>query len=130
MKKKIIILIIAIILLTTYLILGSKFNIYIECPILKITKLYCPGCGITRMLKSIITLDFYQAFRYNTLIFCLLPLFLVYIILEIRYIITKKTNFLNNKKYDKYWMTILIITILFGILRNTEMFSFLRPIKL
>lgn len=130
MKKKIIILIIAIILLTTYLILGSKFNIYIECPILKITKLYCPGCGITRMLKSIITLDFYQAFRYNMLIFCLLPLFLVYIILEIRYIITKKTNFLNNKKYDKYWMTILIITILFGILRNTEMFSFLRPIKL
>ena len=54
--------------------------ISIPCPFHFITGLYCPGCGITRMIKSILKLDFYQAFRYNQLLFILLPFFIIIII--------------------------------------------------
>lgn len=40
--------------------------------------LYCPGCGGTRMVQSILKLDFYQAFRYNPLVFVLLALIAIW----------------------------------------------------
>ena len=65
--------IIFLILLILYLLLGHYFHLYLFCFIKKIFGFYCPGCGITRMLYSIITFDFYQAFRYNPLLFIMLP---------------------------------------------------------
>ena len=75
----------------------------------------CAGCGATRMIESIIKLDFYQAFRYNPLLFCLLLIFAIYGI----YVLICK---IFNKKYYKIknrdlWILLLLV-IIFMILRN------------
>ena len=123
MKKKITITIIFLILLISYLYLVNKLNIYINCPIKEITGLYCPGCGITRMLQAILQLNFYQAFRYNPLLFISLPFFIFF---TIEGIITKKDP-LYNKIPNKILITIIIIFIIYGILRNLPLFDFLAP---
>lgn len=123
MKKKITITIIFLILLISYLYLGNKLNIYINCPIKEITGLYCPGCGITRMLQAILQLNFYQAFRYNPLLFISLPFFIFF---TIEGIITKKDP-LYNKIPNKILITIIIIFIIYSILRNLPLFDFLAP---
>lgn len=123
MKKKITITILLSISLITYLLLGNYFHIYIHCPIKTITGLYCPGCGITRMLLSIIQLDFYQAFRYNPLLFITLPIFIIFFL---NTLITKKEP-LYNKISNKVWTIVIIIFIAYGILRNIPFFDYLAP---
>lgn len=123
MKKNIKYLIIAFTILSLYLYLGNYFNIYIPCPIKKITGLYCPGCGITRMIKSLLHLDFYQAFRFNPLVFISLP-FIAFLYIES--IFTKKIP-LYNKISNKIWAIIIAIFILYGILRNIPYFDYLIP---
>lgn len=123
MKKKITITILLSISLITYLLLGNYFHIYIHCPIKTITGLYCPGCGITRMLLSIIQLDFYQAFRYNPLLFITLPIFIIFFL---NTLIIKKEP-LYNKISNKVWTIVIIIFIAYGILRNIPFFDYLAP---
>jgi len=96
----------------------------IECPFYNNWHIYCPGCGGTRMIKSIIHLEFYQAFRWNPLLF----LFWWYIGFMILYlfdiiILSEKLTIL----YHKTIIVFCIIEILFAILRNTQMFNFLAP---
>ena len=118
---KLLIYIIIIYLIYTYLY--YNYSIKIPCLFHEMSNLYCPGCGITRMIISICKLDFYQAFRYNPLLFILMPFFVIYGI--IYYI-----NWLNDKKTiinKKVWNILLIIIILYMILRNIPYFSFLVP---
>lgn len=99
-------------------------GIVIPCVFHELTNFYCPGCGITRMFLSLLCLDFYQAFRFNALVFILLPFFVVFGVIQYK-------RWLFSQKYLKIsnhiWNSILIITILFGILRNLDIFSFLAP---
>lgn len=113
-----------IILLLTYYLLNLFFNISIKCPIYELTHLYCPGCGITRCLFSLIQLDFYKAFKYNQLVFILLPISFIYYIIYSYYYI-KYNKRITIPKYIS--ITILIIVLLFGILRNINYFNFIRP---
>lgn len=113
-----------IILLLTYYLLNLFFNISIKCPIYEFTHLYCPGCGITRCLFALIQLDFYKAFKYNQLVFILLPISFIYYIIYSYYYI-KYNKRITIPKYIS--ITILIIVLLFGILRNINYFSFIRP---
>lgn len=84
----------------------------------KITNLYCPGCGVTRMLFSLIRLDFYQAFRYNPLVF----------ILGVLYVFYKITSIKLKILFPKYVTYILLaVMIIYGVLRNTDLFSYLKP---
>ncbi|WP_233516810.1 DUF2752 domain-containing protein [Paenibacillus curdlanolyticus] len=90
----------------------------IPCLFHELTGFYCPGCGVTRAAKALLALDMEQAFRYNSLIFALLPLYLAY--------------FIANKKQlqpaSKLLMAaMLTLTISFGILRNIPEFSWLAP---
>ena len=101
----------------------------IPCLFLKITHFYCPGCGITRAIRSLLTLNFYQAFRYNNLIVILIPVFLIY---YFEVICNKfKIKNLNISKYmkNKFWLSILIIIIFYGIIRNIPLFNYLLPTK-
>ena len=117
---------IGFILLITYLIIGHKFKIYLFCPIHEFLGLYCPGCGITRMLYSMLTLDFYKAFRYNILLFIFFfpGLFLF---IEYLYSIIKKKKPLYKRIPEKVWIIIIVLLIIYGILRN--IFPFLAPIN-
>ena len=88
-KKNIAIIIIAI-LLSIGFIFFLDF-IHYECPFRKLLHIYCPGCGTTRMIKAIMHLEIYQAFRYNPLMFIILVIFLpIYIIINIIIYIRKK----------------------------------------
>lgn len=92
-----------------------------ECPIYKFFGLYCPGCGLTRMLLSMIKLDFYQAFRYNPLMFILFFVLFVYLII----CLIKKKNPL--KINNKVAYVLLFIIIAYGIIRNIPTFDYLIP---
>ena len=69
LKKSKKIIYITLLLSFIYLYLIKRFSFYIPCIFHKITHMYCPGCGLTRMIISIFKLDIYQAFRYNPLLF-------------------------------------------------------------
>ena len=100
------------------------FKTFIPCLIHKITGLYCPGCGISRMLISIFHFDFYQAYRYNPWLFILLILFILYQILKL---ITSKLSTKELKLNNYFYIGILIFTLAFRILRNLPYFSYLIP---
>ena len=126
MKRKTLNSISIILILICYLLIAEHFNIYIFCPIYKFTHLYCPGCGITRMLISILHGNFYQAFRYNPLIFILLPFIIIYWIIDTITYIKYKKNI--TKPLEPYiWYVLIGIFVLYGILRNVPYFDFLQP---
>ena len=119
-------LIITTLISTIYLYLNKRFSFYIPCIFHKITHLYCPGCGLTRMILEILKLNFYQAFRYNPLLFILLPFIIIYEL--IKYI-----NWIQDKNFiisKKIWYTLLIVTIIYTILRNINIFNYLAPTKI
>lgn len=124
MKIRDIIVLIVIFLIYTVLIIS--FDIGIPCVFYEITGLYCPGCGITRLCLSLFEGDVYQAFRYNPIIFIDLPILFILFVLNI---------FLKNNKNIKKITDVIIIflatiTIIFGVIRNIPIFSFLAPTQI
>ena len=99
-------------------------NINYICPFRAIFKIWCPGCGGTRMVFSILDCDFYQAFRYNPLLFILLLLGIIFVIVELIYYIKKKSLI---KIPVKVWIGLLIVVLIYMVLRNIPMFSYLIP---
>lgn len=93
----------------------------VPCPIHAVTGLYCPGCGITRAALSLLELDVYQAFRFNSLIFVLAPLFALY-------------AWANVKEKRRIGSTLLIamlaITLIYGLARNLPPWSYMAPTEL
>lgn len=103
-----------------------RYSIAIPCIFNKITGLYCPGCGITRMIISLLKGDIYQAFRYNPLIFIEVPIIVILLIFEKLF----KNNKYIKKVINTIFIILLIITITFGVLRNIPQLSFLAPTEL
>ena len=114
-------------LLVMYYIFALN-NITIPCLFNKITNLYCPGCGVTRMLLSISKLNFYQAFRYNQLVFIFLPFILLLLIDFLLKWLKNQNNYIYLRINNKVWVVLLIIVLVFGILRNIPLFDYLKPI--
>ncbi len=119
--------IIIFIILLLYVAINKIFDFYIPCPIYSITGLHCPGCGVTRMIYSIFKLDFYQAFRYNPLLFITMPFFLFFIINDI-YSKIKNKESLYKKVPEFIWIIVIAIFMIFGILRN--IFPYLAPTEI
>jgi len=93
-------------------------GIEIPCVFREITGLWCPGCGLTRMVLALMELDFLQAFRYNMLIFFVAPLFIIYLWLARS----------GKAKRASVLMGIMIVmAIVFGVLRNIPSFKWLAP---
>jgi len=120
MKKKLLIGCSLLVMGIFYLkVISPVFNIHIPCIFNKITGLDCPGCGMTRAALSLLDGNIYQAFRWNMLIFILIPLYSIYTIL------------INIEKLTKWGkaleLSMLALAIIFFILRNTDKFSWLAP---
>lgn len=88
--------------------------------------LYCPGCGGTRMIKSILKFEFYQAFRYNPLLFILLILGTFLVIINVILKISKKSLIIPR---EREWVILAGVIIIYFVLRNISLFDFLLPTK-
>ena len=119
MKKKIAISFLGILII----ILVLEFGLRIPCLFHELTGLYCPGCGATRSIVSLIKLNPYQAFRYNMIITILIPIFLIW--LFYKYILKGKKRIPNWM-----WWTLLVVLLVFGVLRNIPFFDFLAPTEI
>jgi len=101
------------------------FDVGIVCIFHEMLGIYCPGCGGTRMAVEIIRGNFYQAFRYNMFIFLTFPiLFVIFLKQSYMYI-------MHNKLIlwlDKFLIWYAIGLVIFGVLRNIEMFKWMAPV--
>lgn len=123
-KKKIILFLILVFILSILLLLDLFEVIGIPCPFYEYLHIYCPGCGTTRLFRSLLHFDFYQAFRYNPLLFILLFPFGALVLAEIIYFIRNKKMFNIS---TKIYVILLILIIIYWILRNIPYFSWLLP---
>ena len=92
-----------------------------------ITKLYCPGCGMTRCLTHLLQFEIQDAFRCNVAIFLLSPA-LLYIFSYSLYSYVRYGKMHFSKVQNILLFGCLTILILFGIVRNLPAFSFLQPV--
>ena len=120
--SKVKITIVLFLLFLLYYFLNQRYSFSIPCLFHEITGLYCPGCGITRLLFSLLQLDFLNAFKSNPLIFVLIVLYIGYLLLKIVLKITKNKE-ITIPNYVYY--ILLVIVILFGVVRNIPGFEFL-----
>ena len=104
---------------------GTGFAV--PCFFHAITKLYCPGCGMTRWLTHLLQFEIQDAFRCNVAIFLLSPA-LLYIFTYSLYSYVRYGKVHFSKVQNILLFGCLTILILFGIVRNLPAFSFLQPI--
>ena len=131
-KKRTLIVILLFMALILFLIIYKKtydiYHIGIPCIFHEITGLYCPGCGMTRAIFSLLNLNIKQAIKYNLLVVIVIPFIIIYII-NYAYIWINNLKKDPSKIFPKWlWYILLIITILFGIIRNIKYFYWLNPI--
>lgn len=123
-KKKIVLIAFLVFILITFLLLDIFEVIGIPCPFYEFLHIYCPGCGSTRMIRSLLHFEFYQAFRYNPLLFILLFPFGGVIVAEIVYFIKNKKLFNIS---TKIYVLLIVIIFVYWILRNISYFNWLIP---
>ena len=76
----------------------------------------CAGCGLSRMLISLVKLDFVSAFWYNPFLFITGPLLIAYLVAQnIKYIITGKENM---GKWQIFLYVEGGLAVIYMILRN------------
>ena len=94
-----------------------KFGVGIPCVFHLITGLQCPGCGTTRMLISLLKLDFRAAWHYNPVVLVMLP-FLAYIIIKdtVQWIKSGRTK--NSRAENAIEIAMIAALVVFGIIRN------------
>lgn len=107
-----------IVVFVAYYIISSKTGFYIPCIFNKITGYKCPGCGITHVLFDLINFKFKEAFMENPLVFIYLPFIVMYFLYQTYLYITDKKDEILVKIPDIFKISILVITILYGIVRN------------
>ena len=97
------------------------------CPFYEILHLYCPGCGGTRMAVAILDGEFYQAFRYNPFAFTTAPFMgIIYIWQSYEYIFKNRLI----AWLDKLLIIYAILLLIFGVIRNLSLFSYLAPVDI
>lgn len=89
----------------------------IPCMFRSITGIKCAGCGITHMFLAILRLDFKEAFASNQVLFCMLPLMVVYaILLIVKYIKNGKVKLSKAENVICYFL--IAVLVVWGVVRN------------
>ncbi len=98
-------------------ILIWRLGVDIKCPFYELTGYLCSGCGLSRMLVSLIRLDLKSAAFYNLGGLILLPLWLAVAISYCREYL--KSGMWTAKKWHKAVFAVSIaVFIVYGIARN------------
>ncbi len=95
---------------------GAGFGL--PCVIHSLTGLYCPGCGASRALASLLRLDFYQAFRWNPLLVVLLPFALFYLVWGSISWVRRGRNTLDDRIPTKLLWALVVLLLVYFVLRN------------
>lgn len=101
---------------------GSGFGL--PCPIHSLTGLYCPGCGASRALASLLRLEVYEAFRWNPLLVLLLPFALFYLVWGSASWVRHGRNTLDEHIPPKLLWALVIMVLLYFLLRNLPLWPF------
>lgn len=129
MKKRLIIAIAFIILIPLITIITIKLLdiVNFKCIYKEMFNIYCPGCGTTRMLKSLFKFELYKAIRYNPLMFILLIITIIYLLYNLILYLKGKKLYIPSKKII---LIITIVLVLYMVLRNIPGLEFLQPIDI
>ena len=108
-----------------YYLLYRFTGLGLPCVFHKITGLYCPGCGVTRLIVDASHFRFLKAFRDNAVIAVMLPVWLV--VLFIMLFRRDNTRLTETRTFKILTIITLVLLIVFGVLRNIPFFWFFRP---
>lgn len=87
-----------------------------KCPFLMLTGLKCPGCGSQRTIHALLHMDFPEAFHYNALLVCSIPIIIILLIAET--LRKSKPSFYVKVHRPLYIYIYLAAVILWWIFRN------------
>lgn len=95
-------------------------KIKLVCVFKKYLNINCPGCGLTRAFKSILSFDLITATKYNVLSIPLFICMIIFIFSIIKDIVLNKETiivFLNNI-FKRHYVILLIIIFITMIINN------------
>lgn len=106
-----------------YFVWLSLTGLGIPCLFHLVTGLKCPGCGVTRMLASLLRFDLAGAFAHNAVLLCMLPLLLFLASLSlIRYI--RIGSRVMTRAENALILLCAAVLIAWGVLRNLPWIAF------
>lgn len=95
------------------------------CIIKKLFNIYCPGCGGTRALSSMIRLDILSSLRQNPLVLFLLSVVLYFDAIIIGVTMTGREPSEKTKKLSAVLSYIFMISVIaYFVIRNTALIFF------
>lgn len=120
MTRKLFIVLVVVIAMLLIFIYGrydpEEWGLYPRCPFYVLTGLKCPGCGSQRVIHSLLNFEFQKAFEYNAFLVCMLPVILMWSIVQIfRFRYPRVYNVLCGTRVI---IGMLLMTILWWIIRN------------
>lgn len=110
--------IILLLILISYYYINKYTGFYIPCIFREITGLKCPGCGITHMIFDMLNFRFVEAFYENPLVFIYFPFIVAYYFYMTYLYIYNKRDKVLTKIPNYIWTIMIVITIIYGIVRN------------
>jgi hypothetical protein len=98
----------------------SDYPFFPKCPVYTLTGYKCPGCGSQRAFYNLFQGNFMTAFRYNPLMFILVPYILLGIYVEyIANLSNESVLRLRNIFFGKWAILVLAaIIIAYTVIRN------------
>ena len=91
-----------------------------DCVFKTLLSIRCPGCGLTRSIRSLLKLDIILSFKYNIFGPIIFILFIIFVICMIKDIIENddKTIRYTIKYLGKYYYIVIICLIVSMIINN------------
>jgi len=107
-------------------VLPPNVGCFPPCPVHTTTGLYCSGCGSLRAIRSLLSGDVLQAWHYNPILLCCIPIILVGVLSEVVH--TKRLSLTRIRPFLLWvWLSVILA---FGVLRNIPAFDYLQPTAL
>ena len=101
-----------------YLYEPQSHGFFLVCPLYYLTGIKCPLCGLQQMIHFLLHGQLRNAFLANPYLFVLIPYVGIYFYLVV-FKKKEKHEQLYKKLYgDKILLTLLIIGLIFGVVRN------------